>query len=446
VSGYSGRLAELLSRLSVKVGDLVRVESGGRVYEGILMPRSGLGDRECLVLKLASGYNVGVRVDGGTRITKVREGEPWRRLPPPPSSPDPSKPLVRLVGTGGTIASRVDYRTGGVHPAFSPEELYSLVPELAGLARLETVEACSVFSEHLTPELWVRIAEKVAEGLNSGARGVVVAHGTDTMGYTSAALSFMLRNLTGPVVLVGAQRSSDRPSTDAHLNLLSAVAVASRSDLGEVCVVMHGSMEDDFCLIHRGTRVRKCHTSRRDAFLSINASPLGVVRGGEVRMLGEYRRRGEGRVEVDARLEPRVLLLKVTPGMAPDLLQAALEKGYRGIVLEGTGLGHAPESLFGALREARERGVPVVMTSQCLWGRVNLHVYSTGRDLLGMGVIPAEDMLPEVAYVKLMWVLGHTGDPEEVRRLMLQNLAGELSPRSGLGFPEQRVTWPSSSG
>jgi len=446
VSGYSGRLAELLSRLSVKVGDLVRVESGGRVYEGILMPRSGLGDRECLVLKLASGYNVGVRVDGGTRITKVREGEPWRRLPPPPSSPDPSKPLVRLVGTGGTIASRVDYRTGGVHPAFSPEELYSLVPELAGLARLETVEACSVFSEHLTPELWVRIAEKVAEGLNSGARGVVVAHGTDTMGYTSAALSFMLRNLTGPVVLVGAQRSSDRPSTDAHLNLLSAVAVASRSDLGEVCVVMHGSMEDDFCLIHRGTRVRKCHTSRRDAFLSINASPLGMVRGGEVRMLGEYRRRGEGRVAVDARLEPRVLLLKVTPGMAPDLLQAALERGYRGIVLEGTGLGHAPESLFGVLREAGERGVPVVMTSQCLWGRVNLHVYSTGRDLLGMGVIPAEDMLPEVAYVKLMWVLGHTGDPEEVRRLMLQNLAGELSPRSGLGFPEQRVTWPSSSG
>jgi len=430
VSGYSGKLDDLLSRLSVKVGDLVRVESRGRVYEGILMPRTELGDPECLVLKLPSGYNVGVRVDGETRITKVGEGESWRRLPPPPSYPDPSKPLVRLVGTGGTIASRVDYRTGGVHPAFSPEELYSLVPELAELARLETVEACSVFSEHLTPELWVRIAEKVAEGLNSGARGVVVAHGTDTMGYTSAALSFMLRNLTGPVVLVGAQRSSDRPSTDAHLNLLSAVAVASRSDLGEVCVVMHGSMEDDFCLIHRGTRVRKCHTSRRDAFLSLNASPLGVVRGGEVRMLGEYRKKGEGRVEVDAKLEPRVLLLKVTPGMAPDLLSSALQLGYRGIVLEGTGLGHAPESLFPSLREAAEKGVPVVMTSQCLWGRVNLNVYSTGRDLLRMGVIPAEDMLPEVAYVKLMWVLGHTREPGEVRRLMLQDLAGELSPRS----------------
>jgi len=447
VFGYSGRLADLLSRLSVKVGDLIRVESGGRVYEGILMPRTELGDRNCLVLKLPSGYNVGIRVDERTGIVKVREGEPWKRLPPPPSSADPSKPLVRLVGTGGTIASRVDYRTGGVHPAFSPDELYSLIPELAELARLETVEACSVFSEHMTPELWVRTAEKVAEGLNSGARGVVVAHGTDTMGYTSAALSFMLRNLTGPVVLVGAQRSSDRPSTDAHLNLLGAVTVASRSDLGEVCVVMHGSLHDDFCLIHRGTRVRKCHTSRRDAFVSINAPPLGVVRGGEVRMLGEYRRRGEGKVEVDGRLEPRVLLLKVTPGMAPDLLQAALERGYRGIVLEGTGLGHAPESLFGALREARERGVPVVMTSQCLWGRVNLHVYSTGRDLLRMGVIPAEDMLPEVAYVKLMWVLGHTRDPEEVRRLMLQNLAGELSPRSGLDFPGQGpISWPSSSG
>lgn len=430
--GYSGELARLLSGLSARVGDVLRVESGGRVYEGILMPRTELGDPGCLVLKLPNGYNVGVRVGRETRITKVREGKPWKRLSPPPSPSDPSKPLVRLVGTGGTIASRVDYRTGGVHPAFSPEELYSLVPELAELARLETVEACSVFSEHMTPELWVRIAEKVAEGLNSGARGVVVAHGTDTMAYTASALSFMLRNLTGPVVLVGAQRSSDRPSTDAHLNLLSAVAVASRSDLGEVCVVMHASTEDDSCLIHRGTRVRKCHTSRRDAFVSINEEPLGVVRGGEVRMLREHRRRREGRVEVDARLEPKVLLLKVTPGMNADLLLSALDLGCRGIVLEGTGLGHAPETLFPALRKAEEKGVPVVMTSQCLWGRVNLNVYSTGRDLLGMGVIPAEDMLPEVAYVKLMWVLGHAKKPDEVRELMLRNLAGELSPRSPL--------------
>ncbi|MEM2204928.1 MAG: Glu-tRNA(Gln) amidotransferase subunit GatD [Candidatus Hadarchaeales archaeon] len=427
--GYSGELAKLLSELSIKVGDLVRVESGERVYEGILMPRTELGDPTCLVLKLPNGYNIGVRIGKETRITKLGEGEGWKGLPPP-SPPDPSKPLVRLVGTGGTIASRVDYRTGGVHPAFSPEELYSLVPELAELARLETVEACSVFSEHMTPELWVRIAEKVAEGLNAGAKGVVVAHGTDTMAYTSSALSFMLKNLTGPVVLVGAQRSSDRPSTDAHLNLLSAVTVASRSDLGEVCVVMHGSMNDDYCLIHRGTRVRKCHTSRRDAFVSINEGPLGMVKNGEVKMLREYRKRGEGRVEVDGKLEPKVLLLKVTPGMGADLLLSALELGYKGIVLEGTGLGHAPETLFPALKRAEEEGIPVVMTSQCLWGRVNLHVYSTGRDLLKMGVIPAEDMLPEVAYVKLMWVLGHTREPQQVRRLMLQNLAGELSPRS----------------
>lgn len=432
-SGYRGKALELLRAAGAEVGDRVKVELPDRVYEGLLMPRIELGDPEHLVIKLDNGYNVGIRIREGIKLTKLAPGRPPKLvLPPLEVKPDPSKPLVSILGTGGTVACRVDYRTGAVYPAFTAEELYAAVPELTDLANIRTLEVANVFSENMTPELWIKIGKAIARELNSGARGAVIAHGTDTMGYTAAALSFTLRDLPKPVALVGAQRSSDRPSSDAALNLISAVAVAARSDLAEVCVVMHGSMEDDFCLIHRGTKVRKCHTSRRDTFQTINDLPLGLVRGGEVRMLRQdYRRvKPEGKVKLDAKFEPKVALVKIYPGMGPDVIEGLVSSGYKGLVLEGTGLGHTPEFLFGAIKQAVERGIPVAMTSQCIWGRVDMKVYSTGRDLLNMGVIPCEDMLPETAYVKLMWVLGHTKDLDEVAKLMRKNFAGEITPRT----------------
>lgn len=433
MTGYCGIAKRVLASARARVGDRVRIESAGRVYEGILMPRSELGDDRHLVLKLPNGYNIGVRVDSQTRVRVLERGRPPKlSIPSLPVRPDPSKPTVAILGTGGTIASRVDYRTGAVFPAFTPEEIYSAVPELADIANIRVREVCNVFSEHMTPALWTRIGRAAAHELNRGARGVVIAHGTDTMGYTAAALSFMLIGLFRPVVLVGSQRSSDRPSSDAALNLISAVSVASTSDIAEVTVVMHGSTSDDYCLVHRGTRVRKCHTSRRDAFHSINDLPLAVVRGSEIRLLRtDYRRAAEkGRVRVDAKFDPRVVLIKATPGASADLIRAAVDRGYHGIVLEGTGLGHAPSSMFDGIKHAISAGIPVVMTSQCLWGRINMNVYSTGRDLLSLGVIPADDMLPETAYVKLMWVLGHTRRMEKVAQLMRQNVAGEISERT----------------
>ena len=430
MSGYGGRAIEVLESIGAKVGDRLRVEKAGRFYEGVLMPRSESGDPNHLVLKLRSGYNLGVRVSRGVRVSKIGEGKlPGLGLPPLEVKHDQNLPDVTIVGTGGTIASRVDYRTGAVYPTFTPQEIYATVPELSALANIRVVEACNVFSEHMTPQLWVKIGETIAKEINGGASGVVVAHGTDTMGYTAAALSFMLRGLFRPVVLVGSQRSSDRPSSDAALNLISAVTVAGRSDIAEVCVVMHGSMEDDFCLIHRGTRVRKCHTSRRDTFQSINDIPVGMVRGRELKFFrDDYNRAGpEGKVKIEGKFEPRVALLKVTPGMPSSVIDGTLAAGDRGIVLEGTGLGHAPETLFEGIKHAVAKGVPVVMTSQCLWGRVDMKVYSTGRDLLQLGVIPGEDMLPEVAWVKLMWLLGQTKDPKEISELMQRNLAGEIT-------------------
>ncbi|HID60253.1 MAG TPA: Glu-tRNA(Gln) amidotransferase subunit GatD [Hadesarchaea archaeon] len=433
MSGYRDRVQRLLKAASANVGDRIKVEGAGRTYEGVLMPRTELGDPNHLVLKLQSGYNLGVKIGTSTKIKLLEKGKPPKlSVPKLELKPDPSKPNVTIIGTGGTIASRVDYRTGAVFPAFTPEEIYSAVPELAEIANIKVVEACNVFSEHMTPELWVKVGKAIVKELNSAASGVVIAHGTDTLGYTAAALSFMLKGLHRPVVLVGSQRSSDRPSSDSAMNLIGAVTVAGTSDIAEVCVVMHGSMDDEFCLIHRGTKVRKCHTSRRDTFMSINDIPIGMVRGRELRLFrGDYKHaKPKGRVTVDEKFEPKVALLKVTPGVPSSIIDSVLKAGNKGIVLEGTGLGHVPEPLFPGIKRAVAKGVPVIMTSQCLWGRIDMKVYSTGRDLLQLGVIPGEDMLPEVAWVKLMWVLRHAKNLKEVSKLMQCNLSGEITPRT----------------
>jgi len=433
MQGYRGGVLRLLRSRSIKVGDRIRVERAGRVYEGVLMPRTELGDPNHLVIKLDSGYNLGVRISRGVKLSAVEKGKiPKLGLPPLEVKRDPKKPDVTIVGTGGTVACRVDYRTGAVYPAFTAKELYSAVPELTDLANIKTVAVANVFSENMTPQLWVKVGRAIAKEINAGADGIVVAHGTDTMGYTAAALSLMLKDLFRPVVLVGSQRSSDRPSSDAALNLINAVTVAARSDIAEVCVVMHGATDDDFCLIHRGTRVRKCHTSRRDTFQTINDIPIGMVRDGRVMLFRQdyNRTKSGGKVRLDGKFETRVALVKVFPNIQPDVIDALVKVGCKGIVLEGTGLGHAPEFLYGGIKRAIRKGLPVVMTSQCIWGRVDMKVYSTGRDLLNLGVIPGGDMLPETAYVKLMWVLGHTRNPEEISKLMRASLVGEITPRT----------------
>jgi glutamyl-tRNA(Gln) amidotransferase subunit D len=406
-------------------GDLVEVKKGGKRYTGILMPRSELADDRHVVIKLDSGYNIGIGLEGADIMVISRKKD----ISPPAGEAEQagSGKRVVLMGTGGTIASKIDYRTGAVHPSFSARELVQAVPELAGLAKLDCRLLFNILSENMEPDYWKRIAEECAQALNGGAEGVVIAHGTDTMGYTAAALSFMLEDLTKPVVLVGSQRSSDRPSSDSSGNLIAAVRVAL-SDLSGVYVVMHGTSSDSHCDIHLGTRVRKMHTSRRDAFKSINASPIGRVKE-EVEFLQEHPRRREGKVRANTKLEDRVALFKIYPGVSGELFEALLDR-YRGIVIEGTGLGHVPENLLPAIDKAREKGIPVVMTSQTLYGRVDMKVYSTGRELLKRGVISGQDMLPETAYVKLMYVLGQTDDYDKVKGLMETNLWGEISDRT----------------
>jgi glutamyl-tRNA(Gln) amidotransferase subunit D len=431
--GYRGQLKERLSSLNLKVGDIVRIRKGGLTLSGALMPRSQYEDDRHIVLKLDNGYNVGVEVTPVTNIEKVGEGRAPIFTPPPPPPSNPNLPKISIVSTGGTIASRVDYRTGAVFPALSAYDLYTAVPELADLANVETEILFSVFSENLTPRHWSELSKVVYERCRRGdLRGVVVAHGTDTMAYTASALSFALQDLPIPVILVGSQRSSDRPSSDAASNLVGATIAAISAPFAEVGIAMHENVSDESIAIHRGVRARKCHTSRRDAFRSIGTTPLARVRSGKIEMLTQrYRPREAGRSPIlRDRFEERVALLKFHPGFDAKLIEHLVESGFRGIVLEGTGLGHVSSSLFDPLRRAREKGVLVAMTSQCVWGRVRMTVYETGIDLLSLGVVPLEDMLAETALVKMMWTLGQTEDIVEARKLMVTDIAGEICERS----------------
>ena len=407
------------------VGDRVRV-AGARPYEGVVMPHTEFSGGDILILKLDTGYNVGIPIGSvtGLALLEKKHARPAPRALPPPK---PGRPTAAVLGTGGTIASYVDYRTGAVHPAVTAEELVFSVPELLDVCNVRARVIFSVFSENLHPSQWETLAVESAKELNDGAEAVLIPHGTDTLGFTGAALALMLRNLTGPVILVGSQRSSDRPSSDAAFNLLCAARLAAEN-FAEVVTCLHHETGDTACDVIRGTKVRKMHASRRDAFKPINDRRLGAVHAdGRVAWEAPVEPRGKGPVIAETGLEPNVALVTFHPGLTAKRFEAATHDAA-GVVIAGTGLGHVSDELVPPIRSLVRGGKPVVMTTQCLNGRVGLRVYDKGRDLLAAGVIPGEDMLPEVALVKLMWVLGRTKEADEVRELMTTNLAGEINP------------------
>jgi len=432
LTGYKGQALDLIKSAGASIGEKVKLTTEGEIVEGLLMPRAAGRDDIHIVLKLATGYNVGVRISGKTRIQVLGTGAKPTLSRPPVPNPTEGLPRVTIFSTGGTIASRVDYRTGAVEAALSAEDLYSFVPELASEANVSAKILYSLFSENFTAKHWKEIAMTLTNEVRSGVSGVVIAQGTDTLGYCAAALSFALQSTPVPIVFVAAQRSSDRPSSDAATNLMGAVSVAARAPFAGVVAVMHGWLSDDTLLVHRGTKVRKCHTSRRDAFKSIGATPIARfhVESRRLEMLEkDLPARGASEVACKPNFDDRVALVKFYPGIDPGIIDWYVTNGYRGLILEGTGLGHVSARCYPSLERAVKNDVFVGMTSQCLWGRVDMNVYSTGIDLQKIGVHPLEDMLPETAFVKLMWVLGQTEDFQQVAGMMRKNLAGEINLR-----------------
>jgi len=423
--GYQGNSLEFLKTNQISVGDSVNILAE-ITYSGIIMPRYEHSDDKHIVLKLKSGYNIGLEI---SKIEKIEKNQETIKITKTDEKIEKVKGLskILLLSTGGTIASKVDYRTGAVTPILTAEELNSSVPELATIANIDAEVLFSEYSENIMPEHWLKIAEKIKEFSKSDYTGIIIAHGTDTMHYTSSFLSFALAGFPIPIVLVGSQRSSDRASSDAALNLIGATKFIIESNTKGIYIVMHQDENDDTIACHLGTRVRKNHTSKRGAFQTIGGNPAFIIAENQIQKniskdffkINEF----QSKINVDT----KVALVKYHPGYDPNLLNQLIENGYKGIIFEGTGLGHIGKVMYENVKKANEKGIFLGMTSQCIDGRIGMTVYESGRDLLDLGIIPLENMIPEVALVKAMWAIGNYQNIDEVKKIMLKNIASELS-------------------
>jgi glutamyl-tRNA(Gln) amidotransferase subunit D len=429
--GYKGGALELLKKFQVRVWGKARIVTTRGEFEGTVLPRAENDDDQHIVLKIQTGYNIGLDISTILQMEEIGYQKANYKIPEKEFPVKPGLPKIKLFGTGGTIASRLDYRTGAVIPAFTPGELYGAVPELADICNLSTEKLFAVFSENMGPEQYKKLAIAIGEEIEKGVDGIVIGHGTDTLSHTAAALTFMVQNPPVPIVLVGSQRSSDRPSSDAALNLIHAMTAAGHGDIAEVMVCMFGPTSDEYGFLHRGTRVRKMHSSYRSTFRTIGDTPLAkVTRQGVFPIKEKYnRRRKDKNVNIYPYFEEKVTIVYYYPNMQPDIIDSLVDNGYRGIIFAGTGLGHVNKPLYPAIERAHKKGVYMFMTVQTLWGYAHMFVYDTGRDLMAKGIVPLGNMLPETAYIKLGWVLGQTDNPQKVKEMMLTPINDEITER-----------------
>lgn len=420
-------------------GDTVHIIlHDNRVLTGVLLPRPSIHftEEEMLTLKLQTGYNLGIKRKSIKNIEVIKKYE----------VPEHSKkahairkdfPTVSILSTGGTISSRVDYRTGGVYADYTAEDFVEMCPELLSIANIKVRKVMSVMSEDMLAEDLKALAKIIYDELQTDVAGVVVTMGTDILHFVTAAMSFFLGKINKPVVFTASQRSIDRGSTDAFMNLICAVKAASQFDGAEVMTCLHGTTDDEYCLLILGTKVRKMHTSRRDAFRPMNTLPLAKVfvnKPFEI-LNKEYRKRHTGRFSPEIHFEEKVAVITIVPNMEPDIIDFYIQKGYKGIVIAGTALGHVntwtKKSMIPYIKKATEMKIPVVMTAQTLYGAVHPLVYTNLRKVsIEAGAIYVHDMLSDVAYMKLAWALGQTKSYEKVKELMLTNIVGEINERT----------------
>ena len=427
-----------------EAGDIVKVYTKDETYEGILMPRPDIFEKGYIVIKLYNGYNIGIDEKRIKKIELINKYQVPSKVEKK-SMPRNNLPTVPILSFGGTISSKVDYKTGGVYAAYSAEDFIAMMPELGNIANLRAEQVMKLMSEDMAPEHWQAMAESIAAELNKDdVSGVVVTHGTDTLHFSTAAMSFFLRNLNKPVIFTAAQRSIDRGSSDAYSNLLCAVNAAVKFDGAVVATCMHGNTSDNYCILNRGSKVRKLHSSRRDAFRPINELPLAkVYENGKIEIINKnYNKRNNEKVVADNKFESKTALIHVYPGMDNGIFNYYIKNKFRGIVIAATGLGHVAGlgdiskayphySLLKKIRELNDNKIAVVISTQTIYGRVHPYVYTNLRKLsIELNCIFAEDMLPETAYVKLGWVLCHTNKMDEIKKMMLTNYAHEISERT----------------
>tara|TARA_Y100000310_G_scaffold246620_2_gene251963 strand:+ start:3241 stop:4539 length:1299 start_codon:yes stop_codon:yes gene_type:complete len=422
--------------VNAKSGDNVKVITEDEQYEGVVIPRPELLGDDFLVLKLDSGYNIGIEAKKIKKVETLKKGKDVKKVIRKKLKHNKNLPTVSILSFGGTIASKVDYKTGGVHADYTAEDFVEMMPHLEKVANLRARKVMGVMSEDMSPEDWKVMAREIGKELKDDkVDGVVVSQGTDTLHYSSAAMSFFLQDVGKPVVLTASQKSIDRGSSDAFMNLYCAVVAAGKFEGGVVGTCMHGSMSDDYCLLIRGTKVRKMHTSRRDAFRPVGEEAIAKISAeGKIEILNNnYLRSGESKVKIESDFEGKTGLIYVYPGMNPGILDYYVEKKYKGLVIAATALGHVPTiddkySLLDKIKKLIKNGCSVVISTQTTYGRVHPYVYTNLRKLsVQLDCIFVEDMMSEVAYVKLGWVLAQG---KGVKDKMLTNYAGEITERS----------------
>lgn len=425
--------------MKAKPGDKVKVTTKTEIIEGILIPTPGLTGEDCIIVKIFNGYNIGISNDEIKDVKIIEKYAPPEVKTKILRKVNPKLPTVTVMSTGGTISSKVDYRTGGVYADYTAKDFVEMCPELETIANIRAVKFASLMSEDIMAKDWIDMAKAIEKEAKKGVDGIIVTHGTDTLHFTAAALSFFLEDIKIPVIIIGSQRSIDRGSSDAFMNLICGVKAAAEFDGSGVMTCLHGSIDDDYCILIRGTKVRKMHTSRRDAFRPINDLPFAkVYQDKPIEIISQnypsVDRKNAKDLTLKASFEDKVALITIYPNLEPDILDFYIEKGYKGIVLAATALGHVntwtDRSMIPGIKKAYEKGIPVIIASQTLYGRVNPYVYSNLRkvSIEGKGIY-VEDMMPEVAYIKLGWVLSQTNKYDEVKAMMLKNCRGELNSR-----------------
>ena len=413
------------NKSQINIGDLIKIECGNANYTGILMPKYQYANSQNIIIKLQNGYNVGISIENIKNIKLIQRSKINKNIPKFVEKHNFSLPKILFLSTGGTIASNLDYNTGGISPTFDANEIKKSIPEISEFADIYTDVVFMESSENILPSHWKKIAEKIINNTDDSEYiGVIISHGTDTMHYTAAYLSFALLGFPVPIVLVGSQRSLDRPSSDAAINLISAIRFITEHKSQGVFVIMHKDENDCVVSCHIGTRVRKNHTSKRGAFKTIDSEPAFLINGDRI-IKNTTKIFNCENYKARLNLDPRVALIKYYPGYSSKMMEYIIKQGYRAIIFEGTGLGHVGNVLYNTIKNANELGIFLGMTSQCINGFIQMNVYESGRKLIKLGVVPL-NMIPETALVKAMWALGNSNNINEMKKLMLENIALEF--------------------
>jgi glutamyl-tRNA(Gln) amidotransferase subunit D len=419
----------------MKEGDSIQVKTKESTFTGIYMPSGS----KTLNLKLKDGYNLSIlkeKIVSKKLIKKATIKKATKSSTKLKSNPKLKN--VMILHTGGTIASKVDYKTGGVVSKFTPQEIISMYPELKDVVNIDARLVGNMWSEDLRFAHYNLLAKEVAKEAKK-RDGIIITQGTDTLAITAAALSFILEGINIPVILVGSQRSSDRGSSDAGMNLIKASEFISKTSFVGVAICMHETSQDSSCAILPPCKTRKMHSSRRNAFQVINGKPIARV-SNKIEYLAHYIKKDPKRKLTVKQIKEtlKIGILKAHTNMFSQEIK--MYENFNGLILEGFGIGgHFPinktddlnkhhNSISSELKKLAKK-IPVVSTTTCLFGRVNMNVYTTGRKMKEFNILGNHlDMLPETAFIKLAWLLSN--HKKDLKELFSKNLRGEISKRT----------------